>query len=239
MVNASMLPWLLDGALVLIFALTVLFALKRGFLSVVLSLACWLVSLVFAGALSAAVAQPAYDALAAQPVRNMIETRIADTAVGTEAAVLHVEKLLEELPDSLRELADFSGVSLDALVNKLEAMPTDGRSAAELLESTIVAPVAVAAIRWGLSIAFFALLLLLTRLIARQLERAGKIPVIKQANQALGAVLGVAKGLLVVFVLCLLLRVAAELRADGDFAAAVEEAKIPKLLGLLPVRKGL
>lgn len=222
---------IIDGALLLVFALIVLWSAKRGLLAAVLSLACWIFSVVVAGVLSMVIAQPVYDSLAAQTVRNMIEANIDDAVTGNDAT-RQAGKLLAELPESLRELADFSGISTDALVDKLETMPKDGKSAAELLESAIVAPIAVAAIRLGLCLALFVILLLVTRLITRQLERAGKLPVIKQANHALGAVLGVVKGALVLFVLCLLLRVAAELSDDTAFKEAVGVALLPRILVL-------
>ena len=231
------LSWIIDGILLLIFALIVFLAMKRGFLKVVLSLACWVFSLLIAGAVSVAVARPVYDAVAARPVRSMIATNIDEAASGSDAAQ-YAAKVLGELPNSLRELADYSGLPAEDLLARLDAMPKDSQTAAELLETAIVAPMAIMAIRLLLSIIIFVVLLIITRLIASQLEKAGKLPVIKQANKVLGAALGVVKGLVVLFVLCLLLRVVGEL-GDGDLAEAIREARLPALLGLLPLGHGL
>lgn len=231
------MSWIIDGILLLIFIAIVLLAMKRGFLKVVLSLACWVFSMFVAGAVSVAVARPVYDAVAAKPVRAMIEANIDQAATGSDAA-RYASKVLAELPDSLRDLADYSGLPAEGLLARLDAMPKDSQSAAGLLEEAIVAPMAIAAIRLLLSVVIFALLLLITRLIARQLEKAGKLPVIKQANKLLGAALGIVKGVVVLCVLCLLLRVIGEL-GSGDFADAITQARLPALLGLMPYGRGL
>ncbi|MDR2526231.1 MAG: CvpA family protein [Oscillospiraceae bacterium] len=236
--HSSTLALLLDGALLLAFVIVLARTVKRGFLASLLSIACWVLSLVCAGAMSAALAQPMYEGFVARPAQSAIEAKMTETVSGAEIAVF-AEKTLAELPAALRELADFSGVSLDSLSANLDAAKSSkAQNAAELLQREIVAPVATAAIRWGLSIILFCLLLALSRLVARRLEKVGKLPVLKQVNWLLGVALGLLKGLLVVFVLALLLRVAGEL-GGGVLGEATEQARLPQLAEALPIRKGL
>jgi uncharacterized membrane protein required for colicin V production len=229
----------LDVALLAVFALVLVHAIRKGFVASILSVAAWVVSLLLSGFVSAQLAQPIYESFVQDSVRGAIEQKLDATVQVSELAD-YGGRLLDELPDALKDLAAFTGISLESLFAKLPNKTLRMADAAKALEQTIVAPMALAAIRWGVSILLFALLLFVTRLIARKLSKITKLPVLKQADRLLGAALGLLKGLLVVGVLALLLRAAASLLPESsDFAAAVQESRIVQWLGFLPLKKGL
>ena len=219
---------MIDGLLVLVFALVVWMAARRGFFRTVLQLGAWIVSIALAGVLSAALAPPVYEAFFAEPARLLIERNIG-AAVESSQAAQYAQTVIEELPEAVRQLAGVAGVSTEGLIGSLREGGFGIANAAELLEHSIVAPIATAVIRFAICLILFALLLVGLRLLAHKLSRLREIPVLKQTDWILGAALGLVKGVLLVLMLALFLRAAAALNEGGDFALAVENSRIAAL----------
>ncbi|MDR2686836.1 MAG: CvpA family protein [Oscillospiraceae bacterium] len=218
---------MIDLLLALLFAVAVLAAARRGFFKTVLRLGAWILSVVLAGSLSAALAPPAYEAFAAKAARALIEQQI-DTAVSGSQAAQAAQEVIGELPEAVRHLADFAGVPTEGLIDNLRSN-FSAANAAALLEQSVVAPIATAVIRLVICLALFVLLVTALRFLCRWLEKLRKVPVLKQADWMLGAALGLVKGALLVFVAALLLRAAAALGSGGPFALAVENSRIANL----------
>jgi len=219
--------WIIDLLLVLLFIIVVLAAARRGFFKTVLRLGAWIVSVVLAGTLSAALAPPIYEAAAARPVRALIEREIG-TAVQNSQAAQAARQVIEELPGAVRQLADFAGVSTEGLISNLQEN-FSAANAAALLEQSVVAPIATAVIRVIICLALFVLLLIALRFACKYLEKLREVPVLKQTDWMLGAGLGLIKAVLLVFVFSLLLRAAAAIGPGGPFALAVENSRIASL----------
>jgi len=214
----------IDLILVALWGVMVFWAMKRGFFSTALTLVAWVASLALAGVLSSALAAPLYEAFFANSARAIIESNI-DAAIQSSEAALYAQRVITELPDALQRLAQMAGISIEDLIGNLNGQAFTSASAAELLEQTIVAPIAVSAFRIILSIVLFAVLFFAARMIVRQVAKLRKLPVLKQADQLLGAGLGFIKGALLVFVLALALQAAAALHIGGDaFAEAAEQS---------------
>lgn len=220
----------LDLILALLFFIPVVWAIKKGFFVSVLQLGAWVLSILLAGVLSSALAAPLYEAFAAEPARRMIESSI-DSAVSGSEVIQSAQTVIAELPEAVTQLAErFAGITPDSLIAGLDANQFTAANAAQLLESSIVAPIGTAVFRAVLSLIFFLLLMVVTKLILRQVAKLRKLPVLKQADKLLGAALGVIKGVLLLFVLALLLQAAAALSLGGtEFAQAVEDSAITNL----------
>ena len=172
------------------------------------------------------LAQPLYVAFGQGLARRFIEENIGQ-AVESSQAAQYAQEVIAGLPQALARLAQMAGISTQGLIDNLQAHQFSAGGAAQLLEETIVAPLAIAAIRILLSLVLFTLLLFVTRLIGRKIAKLRKLPVLKQADRLLGAALGLIKGALLVSVLALVLRAAAALALGGpDFARAVEGSYI-------------
>ncbi|MCL1952774.1 MAG: CvpA family protein [Oscillospiraceae bacterium] len=218
---------MIDLLLALLFALAVFMAARRGFFRTVLQLGAWVASIALAGALGAALAQPVYEGFFAAPARALIEQNIG-AAVDSSQAAQYAQKVITELPAAVQQLAGVAGVSTEGLIDNLQEGFTTADAAA-LIEQSVVAPIAVAVIRFAMCLGLFALLLLVLRLLARKLGKVRDIPVFKQADWILGAALGIVKGVLLVLVVALALRAAAAMNDGGAFALAVEKSRIAAL----------
>ena len=222
-----MSAWIIDALLVLVLLVTVFVAARRGFFKTVLRLGAWILSVVLAASLSAALAAPAYEAFAAEPVRLLIEQSI-DSAVSSSQAAQAAQQVIEELPEAVQKLADFAGISTEGLIENLQSNFTAANAAA-LIEESIAAPLATAAIRMLICLVLFVLLLIGLRVACHWLEKLKEVPVFKQSDWILGAALGLIKGVLLVFVLALLLRAGAALNEGSSFALAVENSFVANL----------
>ena len=212
----------IDLILLLLWALVIFLAVWRGFFVVALQLVAWVVSITVASIVSSMLAQPVYELFFQGAARRLIETQI-DQAVQSSQAAQYAEEVIAGLPQALSRLAEMAGISTQGLIDNLQAHQFTAANAAQMLEQSIVAPIAVAAVRIALSLVLFVILLLITRLVARQVAKLKKLPVLKQADRWLGAVLGLVKGALLMLVLTLLLRAAAALHIGGpEFEAGVE-----------------
>lgn len=217
--------WIIDGALVLIFLAAAAWAAYKGFFVTVLRLAAWVVSFGLAAALSAALAAPVYEAFFASPARELIAQNIGAAVDGSQAAQ-YAQQVIADLPGAVQELAEVAGISINELVGGLQT-GLHAENAAIVLEQGLVAPIATAVIRLVISLVLFVILMVVLRFVCSWLEKLRKLPVLKQADWLLGAVLGAVKGLLLVFVLALVLQAAAALSADdGAFVQAVSNSRI-------------
>jgi len=220
----------LDLILLLLWALVIFLAVRRGFFAAALQLGAWIVSIALAGFLSGLLAQPLYEAFVRSWAQGLIEGQI-DQAVQSSQVAQYAQEVLAGLPQSLAQLAQMAGISTQGLIGDLQARQFSSANAAQLLEETIVAPLAVAAIRILLSLILFTLLLIATRLVCRQLEKLRRLPVLKQADRLLGAALGLLKGALLVSVLALALRATAALEFGGpEFIQGVDGSYIVSAL---------
>jgi len=222
---------IIDIGLLLVFALVVFFAARRGFFVTLLRLGAWVVAVVAARVLGDALAQPLYNAFAAEPARRMIEQNIGAAIDGSQAAQ-YAGQVIADLPDALSRLAArVGGITPEYLLENLDAQQFSTENAAYVLEQSIVAPIGIAVIGFLLTIVLFIALLALCRLLVRWLEGLRKLPVLKQADGILGAVMGIIKGVVFVFIAVLVLQlIAAMSPADAVLVTMVDSSRIVAFL---------
>jgi len=220
----------IDLALALIWAAVIVFAAYRGFLRSALQVAAWLLSIVLAGVLSSMLAGPFYETFVRGAALRMIEGNI-DQAIQSSQMAQAAHEILAQLPESLSALAQMAGISTADLIANLQAHQVSAANAAQMLEQTIVAPIATAVIRLLLALVLFIVLLVVTRLLGRKVAKLAKLPLIKQTDRILGGVLGLLKGALLLFALALALRAAAALGFGGAvFAGGVEDSYLVNVM---------
>jgi len=217
---------ILDLILLAVLLLVVFFAWRRGFFVTVLRLGAWIVSIAVAGVLSNALAAPLYETLLSGWARGLIERNL-DGALSNLGAAQYAQNVIADLPDAVSRLAArLGGLTPESLAAGLDANKFTAANAAQMLEQSIVAPVGIALCRFAVALLLFFVLMLITRLITRRLEKIRKLPILKQADRILGAALGLVKGALLLFVLVLALLAAAALAEGTAFAELVDSSRI-------------
>lgn len=170
---------------------------RRGLFRALAGLVIVVLALVGAGIAARTLAPPA-----ARLVQPVIERRVEQQL--DEALSDTVGEMPEELlPEELLALLGISGDRLDALAD--QARQTVRESGASILSA--VAESAAESFLYGLFyILAFLILTVLLNLAAKLLDLALKLPVLHGANALSGAAVGLAEGVLVLFLLALFLQ---------------------------------
>lgn len=174
------MAYILDIAIVLIFALVVFAGHKRGFiktLSGVLALAAALAVTIL---LKGPVATLVYD--------NTVEPAITEAvAAETQDLAQGAAELYEKLPDVVKNLLVQTGVTDGE--SFLAAMPASG-------PAQVLRPVLLPLIELLVALALFLLTYVLAKILLRVMNLVAKLPLLKQLNRSLGLVAGILSGIL-------------------------------------------
>lgn len=200
------MAFIIDIIIVAIIALSVFLAYKKGMIKTLFSLVGGLVAVVLAVSLSAPVADWLNNEYVGPTVRNTVLTAVNGSAVNEsyEDALASVDVVgqLQKMPENLRTFLETLNVDVDKIVSSAEDAKTNTVAMKEQLIDSIATPVsealstAIALI--GLSILFFVLLFVVTRILDTVFR---VLPMGKSLNKAGGMILGAARALLIVMLL--------------------------------------
>lgn len=186
---------------IIIVAVIVLFAVigvKRGLAKTILNLAGLVLTAISAYYLSSFLAQLIYDSFLKQTVITNIQQIIEQNGVDYA-----ISNCLEAVPQWINGILSFIGgifgISLKDFQNQLSVPSGISLSASQVIESTI-APVATSVLAIILIIVLFIIILFIVKKLVKLIAKVFNIPIIKQINQLLGGIFGIAEGLLIVFI---------------------------------------
>ena len=224
-----------DGVLVLLLLCTILRCAHIGLVRSLAGIIAWIAAAAIALHFCAPLAQACYDRFLHERVLAMAQEKIQDTVDAT-FTVEYVNTTLDELPEVVVKAAEGVGVDVDTLKGKAAQLPEES---AEAVERAVLAPVITASLK---AVLFVAILLLIGGIVQLILTPVGKIlhkmPIIGTTDRALGAVLGLLKGAVLVASLAILLRVVGGM-VQGEFSRAVENSKIVSIVANSPFADGL
>ena len=225
----DILPFVIDGILVLIFAATVLDGRRKGFFKTMFSLVATAVSLLIAYEYSAPIAEWANEAFiqnaAVTSLANSISAHLND---GTQA-------MLDAIPGYITEAAQAVGVSVSGVVSDISSS-FDAVQAAEKIYggvySVLVFPILFI-------IAFIVIYAISNAVLSfgiKFFNNIFKLPVLKGLNKLLGGVLGAVKGLVIVVILSMTLVIIEPVLSPEDLREAVSSSIIPNLIEEISIK---
>lgn len=186
---------------IIIVAVIVLFALigvKRGIAKTILNLAGLVLTAISAYYLSSFLSQFIYDSFLKQTVITNIQQIIEQNGIDYA-----LNNCLEAVPQWINGILSFFagifGVSLDEFESQL-IIPSDISSSTSQVVESAVAPVVTSVLSIIFVIVLFIIIFIIVKKLIRLASGVFNIPVIKQINQLLGGIFGLAEGLLVVFI---------------------------------------
>ena len=192
------MAYILDGVIVLIVVLTVALGYRRGFIRSMVQLVGLVAAFMLAFSFSETLSTYVYDAFISEPLRETV-TQTLQTDVSSTASE-QLDSALETLPPFLSEALrenEQANAALESLGAQVDA---SAAQLAEMLVTNVIRPLAVALLRFVLFLVLVVLLLLAVKLLTALLKPITKLPVIRQADGALGAVIGLLKSLLFVLI---------------------------------------
>lgn len=216
---------IIDIILVVIILALVIVAAKKGFMLTLLEVAAFVIAIILSSQLCKPVANVMYTGLfEPSVVKNLTETLSKETASSTYAD--KANGIIDSLPDFAKNYVENSNMDTDSIISKLVTGNYTGESAAKTINENIARPIAVSILSAILFLVLSLLLMFLLKLVARWLNKLFKLPIIGTANKALGAVFGLLKGIVVVYLVCVILAFMSERVGYPQFADAVNNSAI-------------
>ena len=186
---------------IIIVAIVVLFTVigvKRGLAKTLLNLAGLVLTAISAYYISSFLSQLIYDAFLKQTIITNIQQIIEQNGIGYA-----LSNCLEAVPQWINGILSFIvgifGMSLSEYQNQL-ALSSDFSSSTSQAVENVLAPVVTSVFGMLLLIVLFIIILIIVKKLVKLISKVFNIPVIKQINQLLGGIFGLAEGLLVVFI---------------------------------------
>lgn len=130
-------------------------------------------------------------------VRTAMTEQIS-AALQTSSTENAAETIFASIPSFLQDALASYGITLESLRQTLAGTNVSAASAAVEL----MAPVVISLMRSVFSLVLFVILLIVVKMIAKLVSGVCHLPVLRQLDKGLGAVLGAAQAILVIFLIC-------------------------------------
>ena len=218
----------LDVILIAALVIFVVLGAKKGFIRALLDGFSTLIAGVLAYTFVEPASQYAYDSFVRNLVRNSLSNALNSTTNDFGSVTEKVEILIDKIPESAINFSTKFGFNVDAVADSIiKSRPGDK----EVLIDTIMTDIAdkimmplVETITFiVLLVAFVFVLAVVIRLFDSLIK---KIPVVKETDKVFGALLGLLKGVIVIFVACTVLAFIAGSSQDEQFVEIVSSSKI-------------
>ncbi|MGN0519256.1 MAG: CvpA family protein [Candidatus Fimenecus sp.] len=213
----------IDIIFVCIFFAAVVVAAKKGIVRTVLDIAAFVLTVVLAAQIAAPMARTLYSTF----MSDRIEAKIEDTLTTGEAATntKKAAAVLESLPGFVKGYLEKSGVSADTLAQQI-ASGQAGKDTAAYLADEVAQPICESVLTGILFLLFCAVLGCLLQWAAGGVSKLFKLPIVKTANAALGAVFGAVKGAVLIYIAVALLVFLAPRASNSKIQQAVHDSQV-------------
>ncbi len=217
----------IDLALLAVIAAETLLNAKRGFVRSVLTLLATL--LAFGVALKAGepAASWSYDTLLDRMVCEKVEAHVKDFAEA-DTTIEIINETERIIPDYLNPILEKINVDLNEVSDRIDESSKSALTPQQI-SGKIIKPAAMVLLKPLCTLLCFGLLIVVLRLLISSACKAAKLPVLNTANKTLGAVLGLLKGLLIVYLLATFCSLVAQVTAKPQIKQAVDQSRIISL----------
>lgn len=222
---------ILDIILAGIFIVLVIAAAKKGFVLTVLEVVAIIAALFCASYISEPVSQTTYDTFLKENIVENIDSAISEKTESKDLGIIAIDSI----PNYIFDFAECAGIDTNKVKTNISTTISSGiqngktANIGAKVEENCVRPIAVPAIRIILFFILFVILLIVFRLLAKALSKLVKIPIVKNVDTILGALLGALRGLAVLIIISTVF-VTMLSGGDSDFAVAVRESKVIEII---------
>ena len=215
------MPWILDGAVVLVMLIYIGIGIHRGAVRTVVEFVGFFAALVAAATVSDAVTSTLFQSA----IRPVVQESMTNALEGiTAGAADPMTALMEKMPDFA--VRYFENAQLRQQL--AQALTVSSAEGAQMLTDNVVGPVVQMLLHGLISVVVFIVVMILIRMLAGALDLVAKLPVLRQLNEGLGAICGAAKGVVIVMLLVTLTMAVLPFLPENDFITAghIEESMI-------------
>jgi len=212
-------------AIVIVFAVL---AYRRGLLKTVLEVVAFFAAIILAIYVATPTANLFYNSFVKSSVEKRVKNEIQEINFNGKITADQASKILaDNIPEFILDIAEGTGISKGEIVAKAKQNQFDSIQATNAIMEKVVEPIAVPAIKAitfiMLSAVFMFLFRLFAKLMAGEAEHDGF-----SLNNLLGGFLGIAKGVVVVYVVCAALQLIYYSNADtsAGFGKILSDSQI-------------
>ena len=227
-----------DAALLILLLITVLRCAHLGLARSLAGIVAWIAAAAIALHFCAPLSQAIYNRFLQQHVVALAQQKM-HSAIDSNKVVNIATTTMSALPGIVLDAAEGMGVDVSALREKATRLTETKDNAAAAIEQNVLAPIITAVLKIVLFLLMAIFIAAAAQAILSPIGRAlHKAPVIGSTDRALGAVLGILKGAVLVSVLAILLRVVGSM-VQGAFSDAVHNSKIVSFIAESPFADGV
>ena len=211
------MAYMLDIAVILILLLAVYIGYRRGFVKAVIKLVGCVLAVVIASVASLPLASGIFDAFAGDKLQEVIASQM--TSTDTAAVAAGIEAALDKLPGPVLNALEAYGLGTPEQIigGVKESLDGSVEDIARSVVEVVIRPVAVALLRTLCFFILFIVLMILVALVANLISRVFTLPILRQMNGGLGAVVGIAEGVVLIFVAVTVLQLIAASSSSEAF----------------------
>lgn len=215
-----------DIALIIVLIANVIGSMRKGFLKCILSLVCVIVALAAATTFNEPVAEWSYDSVLDSIVTEKVEESMLNGMESIDAA-LTVEAITQAIPQFLADSIAEIGIDISAVTESIDSLDLSTHDTAQNISQQIIKPAALVLLRMLAYVLIFVFVRFLTGMITNVFSGIVKLPILKGVNRWLGAALGAAKGIILVFSICVVLNLLSQIVKNTDvIVQAIENSNI-------------
>lgn len=193
-------PIIIDVIVVLIFAVAIYTAFKRGFLRSIVMLVGCVASLVLASKLSQTISVYIYEQFMYEKIVISVNEAIAQSVENIDISAI-VSAIENAIPSGILNI--FGGSSaIQNAINSSTGTVTAGTG--EAITQGIVTPIILPLLQTILCVILFLLLMVLVKLIAGIFKGFYAIPIIGPINSFLGGIIGLVQGGVIIWILAII-----------------------------------
>lgn len=219
--------FIVDAIIIAIIAIVIVRSSKKGFVSSLVDTFAMIIATIVSYMFTPEVSQFVYDSFIKNSVSKGFEKVLDD--MNTNAAVADkVDAMIASLPEGAVNLADSLGIiNLNAIGAGIH-MPgvIDDNQLITTVLNDFAYNVMITITKVVVFFILFVLATLVLRMVSNFLEKINKIPLIGKLNSTLGGVLGVAKALIIILVVCTVMYFIVSSSDNVDLVGAISDSKI-------------
>lgn len=218
------MAYIFDVIIIALFVFLVVTAYKKGFVSSVIDTFALAISGVLSYKFFEPVAESAYNLF----VRNLVETRftrVLDSVSSSMSVADKVSAMIDGLPNGAVKLAEMMGVNFSSLKQSVSGNLSNDELinlAVDKIGHTIMINITEVVV----FVLLFVVFVIVLRFLAGFFKKLNKIPLVGTLNAVLGGVIGVAKAIAIVFIVCTVFYFIAGASGATPVIEAINSSKI-------------
>lgn len=191
---------LLDIGFVIIILLCVVFGYKKGFFKSIAGFIGAVIAMFLAWVLAGLIANALYQGVFREKLIDNISAVLSNDALASfpEKAA----QVVANLPGFLSNTLSNQGITSSQIEQSLQAA---GNNAAPAT-ADLISPAVIWLLQLLLTVILFFILVILVRLVIKLIGNVFRLPVLRQVDGILGGLFGIFKGVVYIFLACILLQ---------------------------------